>query len=159
MFHSSDANADYLALRRNWNYFNIWWNAADFALCLARLLVDAAAAQTCCRITRRLDRLRWDEVILPRDRGCQTTLEAGIAGFVCGWAACCGVALIGAAMPVALPVVMVGGWTCAVGSVVTSGALQEGGGARQRHRDQAIAALQESFPELNGLFAQSSQDP
>ncbi|KAH8880840.1 hypothetical protein GQ53DRAFT_833014 [Thozetella sp. PMI_491] len=139
----------YIELRRDWEYFNIWWNAADFALSLACLLVQDAPVQTCRQILQRLAQLRFDEVIQPRSRSCDTSALMGMATFVGGCALSALTA--GAAAPVAMPAA-IGGWTCAAGSVVTMSALDGGGSKRKRRREEAIVKLKNSFPRLFNLF-------
>jgi hypothetical protein len=143
--------SDYLELRQNWDYLNIWWNDADFALILAHRLISDKPAQKCREIFQRLAILRLAEVTAVRSQKCGTSIRAGVATFAGGWVLT--VVTLGAAAPVSVPV-MLGGWGCAFTSGIIGGALQAGEQAREARRVSACKSLQTRFPRLSLLFAQ-----
>lgn len=136
-------------MRHKWTYFNIWWNAADFALSLACLLVDAGPAKTCLELMQRLTELRDVEVLLPREQSCETIKNASLA--VSMGALALTVATGGLAAPVTIPAIA-GGVACSIGSLTTDTALKDGCRERLELREAAIAELQQSFPRLDKLF-------
>jgi hypothetical protein len=140
----------YKQLRSNWDYLNIWWNDADFALILAYLLVDDMAAPTCRALMHHLAELRETEVTEPRAQACSHSAAVGMTTFAGAWVLTAVTG--GLAAPITVPT-MLGSWGWGVGSLITRDALRSGEGGRRKRRWTACAGLQDRFPRLQQLFA------
>lgn len=146
----------YARLCKDWVYYEIWWNSADFALALGCLLVGDTAARRGNRIMRRLADLRDNEVVHPRVRACER-------GFYAGFSTCCAAVVLmvgtgGAAAPVAVPAAL-GGWGVAFGSGMTTAALDTAVDSRRDKRQEQCLKVRSEFvsPALTSLFSSRIQ--
>ncbi|KAK3309979.1 uncharacterized protein B0T15DRAFT_488675 [Chaetomium strumarium] len=154
---TSTCTSLYNRLRDLWGeYLNIWWNDADFALVLAYLLVDYAAAPLCCAIMRRMQDLRDTEVTKARGEAWRRNATAGAGMFVGSWVLT--VATGGLALPLTGPA-MAGSFLSAVGSAVTEDALKSAELTRGNQRREACERLQKHFPRLQELLACRREPP
>ncbi|KAH7156491.1 hypothetical protein EDB81DRAFT_392764 [Dactylonectria macrodidyma] len=137
-----DCTSYYYQLREDWEYFNIWWNDADFAIVLA-CLVDENAVSLCRILMRRRDELREVEVTKPRQTSCRRTTFMTFAA-ASGLMAVTG----GLAAPVAVPL-----FAAAGASQFAQDVLKNGEEGRRDRRIASSDELQAQFPQLRQLFA------
>ncbi len=110
-------------LQQNWNYLNIWWNSADFALILACLLVDEAPASICYDIWKRLAALRKFELTRPSAKWCGRSYRGG--GFAFGGSILITFATGGLAAPLMAPI-SAASFGLMFGSGIVAGAINVG---------------------------------
>jgi hypothetical protein len=132
-------------LRIGWDYLNIWWNDADFAIILASLL-DDTALRSCRLLVRQLSRMRTAEVVRPRGEMCDKGLFAGAAVFGGAFVAFCVTG--GWALPICYAS-FGATWT----GVFAVGNLEEIQKARKARRKDNCVSLEGRFPRLRLLFA------
>ncbi|KAH8734616.1 hypothetical protein BGZ61DRAFT_127063 [Ilyonectria robusta] len=132
----------YNQLREDWEYFNIWWNDADFAIILA-CLVDESAVSICRVLMRRRDELRETEVTKPRQASGRTATFMTMA-------AAGGLMVMtgGLAAPVAGPLFAAAGASHLAQDVLTTKEA-----LRRSQRMASSDQLQVRFPRLRQLFA------
>jgi hypothetical protein len=141
----------YDQLSSKWDYLNIWWNDADFAIILAFLTVGDDITAECARLLIRLAQLRSADVLRPRDQACQTNVNAG-AGIFAG-----STALIMVTGGTAAPLVlMLGSWGWFFGSDVVHKKLKDGENSRYKRRRQSCHELQARFPQIQKLLLESN---
>ena len=124
-------------LRRNWEYRNISWNDADFAILLAALVTGPKATDKCKKLFRAMETLRFEQFLVPRAQ-----LSAGLATAI-GAMAILGTG--GLAAPFVGPMVL--------GKFGASGAkITQRDQLIWNQRLDAIRDLGHRFPQLQALF-------
>lgn len=144
----------YDQLSSKWDYLNIWWNDADFAIILAFLTIGDEITAECAQLLKRLAHLRSMDVIRPRDQACRTNFKAGVGTFL--GASVLTVLTAGAAAPLVGPALVVSSWGWALGSSLVEEKLGEGGYNRYERRRQSCEELRARFPQIQKLLLDSN---
>jgi hypothetical protein len=148
-YRSTKRILGYVELQRDWQYLNIWWNGADFALVLASLLVGHSGQRQCRALWQRLAELREIEIIQPRAQACSRSIMGAV--MMCGAAIVATIATAGAALPFT-GTLMAGSLGVGAVSATTQEVLSQAEDSRRAKRQTYCNRLQDRFPRLERLF-------